>query len=133
MDKTIITALLIIAGVVGAVLTFNAVYPAVVQSSDAMAGRQRRIDERLKSQIEIIHATGNDSSSAYVWVKNIGYLTIGAIERWDVSFGHAGNSSRISHEDDAGWIDTLVELRSGSGYRMEAFDDAAHHDHIGRI
>lgn len=104
MDKTIITALLIIAGVVGAVLTFNAVYPAVVQSSDAMAGRQRRIDERLKSQIEIIHATGNDSSNAYVWAKNTGSLTIGAIERCDVFFGQEGNLSRIPHEDDAGGL-----------------------------
>ena len=69
-----------------------------------MAGRQRRIDERLQSQIEIIHATGNDSSNAYVWAKNTGSLTIGAIERCDVFFGQEGNFSRIPHEDDAGGL-----------------------------
>ena len=67
-----------------------------------MAGTQRRIDERFKRQIEIIHATGNDSSNACVWVKNIGSLTVGAIDRYDVFFGPEGDFSRIPHQDDAG-------------------------------
>ena len=40
MDRTIITALMIIAGVVTAVLVFNTIYPAIVQSGDALNSRE---------------------------------------------------------------------------------------------
>jgi len=100
LDKTIVTAFMVIAGVVSAVFVFNAIYPAVVQSGDAMTAMERRIDERLKSQIEIIHATG-DGSNALVWVKNIGSSSIGAVERCDVFFGPESDFSRIPHEDEA--------------------------------
>jgi len=100
LDKTIVTALLIIAGVVSAVLLYNTVYPAVIQSSDALTSRQRRIDERLKSQIEIIHAAPwgvSNVKTVYVWVKNVGSLRIAAIEGCDVFFGPEGNFSRIPY------------------------------------
>jgi len=101
LDRTIVTSFMIIGGVIAAVLVFNTIYPAVLQSSDALTNRQRRIDERLKSQIEIIHATA-DGSNALVWVKNVGSSSIGAIERCDVFFGPEGNFSRIPYEDEAG-------------------------------
>jgi hypothetical protein len=66
-----------------------------------MTSMERRIDERLKSQIEIIHATGNDSSNALVWVKNVGASSITAIERCDVFFGPTDAFSRVPHEDSA--------------------------------
>jgi archaellum component FlaF (FlaF/FlaG flagellin family) len=100
LDKVITTALLIIAGVVVAVMLYNVVYPAVIQSGEALTRRQRRIDERLDSQIEIIHATGRVSTSnAYVWVKNVGSSSIKTIERCDIFFGPEGNFSRISYGD----------------------------------
>lgn len=105
MDKVITTALLIIAGVVVAVMLYNVVYPAVIQSGDALTSRQRRIDERLDSQIEIIHATGQAGTDiAHVWVKNVGSSSIKAIERCDVFFGPEDDFSRIPHgEGDSYW------------------------------
>ncbi len=100
MDRTIVTALMIIAGVITAVLVFNTIYPAVVQSGDALVSREQRIEERMKSQVEIIHATA-DGSNALVWTKNIGSLSIGAIDRCDVFFGPEGDFSRIPLEDEA--------------------------------
>lgn len=100
MDKTIITAMLIIAGVVSAVLLYNTVYPAVIQSGDALTSRQRRIDERLNSQIEIIHAAPwgvSNVKTVHVWVKNVGSSRIAAIESCDVFFGPEGNFSRIPY------------------------------------
>jgi hypothetical protein len=47
LDKVITTALLIIAGVVVAVMLYNVVYPAVIQSGEALTRRQRRIDEHF--------------------------------------------------------------------------------------
>ncbi|OUC08928.1 hypothetical protein RY27_06080, partial [Litorilinea aerophila] len=58
MDKAITTALMLIVSVVVSVMVFNTVYPAVNQSSAALVGMRGRIDDRLKSQVEIIHATG---------------------------------------------------------------------------
>ena len=106
---------MIIAGVVAAVMVFNVAFPAIVQSSDAMINMKSRIDDRLKSQIEIVHATGeldrnglwqdtngNNQFDVFVWVKNVGSLRINAIERADVFFGPEGNFARIPHASTAG-------------------------------
>jgi flagellar protein FlaG len=106
LDKTIITALLLIAGLITAVVLFNAIYPAVVESSDAMNLRQKKIEERFSSQIEIIHVTGDGTYSdvALAWVKNIGSSRIAAVENCDVFFGPEGNFARIPFgTGDPGW------------------------------
>lgn len=99
MEKTIITAFMVVAGVVSAVFFFNAIYPAVIQSGDAMVSMERRIQERLKSQIEIIHAAGNNSNQAFVWVKNVGSSSIRPVERCDVFFGPETNFARIPYSE----------------------------------
>ena len=103
MDKTIVTALLLIAGVISVVLMFNAIYPAIAQSSDAMLSMQRRIDERFASQVEIVHATayGVSTKTVYVWVKNVGSDTVSGIERCDVFFGPEGGFGRIPYGSGA--------------------------------
>lgn len=102
MDKTIITAFMVIAGVVSAVFLFNTIYPAVIQSGDAMTSMQRRIDDRLKNQIEIIHATAWNGTNALVWVKNIGSSSIRAVERCDVFFGPEGDFARVPLKESGG-------------------------------
>jgi archaellum component FlaG (FlaF/FlaG flagellin family) len=111
LDKAITTAFMVIASVVCAVLVFNVVYPAVIQSSDAMISMKSRVDERLKSQVEIIHAA-KDGSNAVVWVKNVGSLRIAAIESCDVFFGPEGNFSRIPYGTGNG---TWTEEVEGGG------------------
>jgi hypothetical protein len=117
LDKTIVTTLLIIAGVICAVLAFNALYPAVVQSSDAIVSMQGRLGDQMKSQVKIIHAAseldaGGNWVSTYgdgdtyfdvmIWVKNIGTERIPAIERCDLFFGPEGDFVRIPHQNEAG-------------------------------
>ena len=104
MDKIIVTALLIVAGVVTAVILYNTVYPAVTASGDALTRRQRQIDQRLQSQIEIIHAApdGAVTNGAWVWVKNVGSQRISPIESCDVFFGPEENFSRLSYGDGDG-------------------------------
>jgi hypothetical protein len=94
LDKTIVTTLLIIAGVVAAVTAFRAIYPAVVQSSQAITSMEGRLDERLKSQIQIIHAAPEgqiNPQRMFIWVKNVGSESVKAVERCDVFFGPEGN------------------------------------------
>ncbi|MCC9077388.1 hypothetical protein FKZ61_014880 [Litorilinea aerophila] len=115
MDKAITTALMLIVSVVVSVMVFNTVYPAVNQSSAALVGMRGRIDDRLKSQVEIIHATGeldkdgawqdingNGTFDIFVWVKNVGATRIIAVQRMDLFLGPEGNFIRIPYKDDAG-------------------------------
>ena len=115
MDKTITTTFLIVISTVTAILLFNAVYPAVVESGDAMRTISRRVDDRMKSQVEIIHTAGeldgdgwwqdvNGSGDfdVFVWAKNIGSTRIIPVESCDVFFGPEGNFVRIPHESEAG-------------------------------
>jgi hypothetical protein len=96
-------------------MLFNAVYPAIVQSSDVMVMMKTRLDDRMKSQIEVIHGSGElDSSGSwqdvngdghfntFLWVKNVGSARISAIERVDVFFGPEGDFARIPHQSNAG-------------------------------
>lgn len=108
MDKTIVTAFLVLAGIISAVFVFNSIYPAIVQSNDAMSSMERRMDERLKSQITIIHATGSGSTTL-VWVKNVGSLRIAPVEACDVFFGPEGNFARITYGTAAGQWQYVVE------------------------
>jgi hypothetical protein len=96
LDKTIVTAFLVMAGIISAVFVFNSIFPAIVQSGDAMTSMERRMDERLKSQVEIIHAV-KAGSSVLVWVKNVGALRIAAVEACDVFFGPEGNFVRVPY------------------------------------
>jgi archaellum component FlaF (FlaF/FlaG flagellin family) len=103
LDKVITTTFLIIVSVICATLVFNSVYPAIMQSSDAMTNMKSRVDDRLKSQIAIIHAAGSaEENNASVWVKNVGALSIRAVESCDVILGPEGNFERIPHHDEPG-------------------------------
>jgi len=114
MDKAITTTFMIIASIVTTVMVFNAVFPAVLRSRDTLVTMRGRLDERLKSQIAIIHATGElDENGAwqdtnsdgnfdiFLWVKNVGAVRIPAVERIDLFFGPEGNFARIPYQAEA--------------------------------
>ncbi len=97
MDKVLATVLLVVAAVVSVTLVINAVYPAITSSSGAMSSASARINERMRSQVEIIHASGElDSGGAwqdtnangyfdvFIWVKNIGAESVVDVERNDI-------------------------------------------------
>lgn len=115
MDKVITTALLIVIGMVLAVSLFNATYPAVLDSGQAISDMADRTDDRLRSQIEIIHVAGEMNSSGwwqdvngngyfdvFVWVKNVGSTRLFPIESVDIFFGPEGNFERIPEARQAG-------------------------------
>jgi archaellum component FlaG (FlaF/FlaG flagellin family) len=125
MDKAITTTFLIIISMVMAIFLFNSVYPAVIESGDAMNNLTDRTEQQLKSQIGIIHAVGeldkdgwwqdinnNGSFDVLVWVKNIGATRIVPLEKSDIFFGPEGNFVRIPHQSEAGgtfpyWTSTV--------------------------
>ena len=114
MDKAIITVLLIIAGVACVAFIFNSVYPAITRGSDAVVSMADRIDDRIRSQVNIIHAVSeydpnapgnwtdintNGDFDIFAWVKNVGTTRILTPRRSDVFFGREGSFQRIPHDD----------------------------------
>lgn len=104
MDKVLSTILLVVAAVVCVTLVINAVYPAITSSGSALTSVSARMNERIKSQIDIIHATGEldedgdwqDTNSdgdfdVYIWIKNVGTEPVVDIGRCDVFL--AGNQT----------------------------------------
>ncbi len=115
MDKVITTVLLIVISMVMSLLLFNAAYPATMQASDSITRMADSADERMRDQIEVIHAAGelnqagfwNDADgsndfSVMLWVKNVGTVRTLALDDLDVFFGPEGGFVRIPHESRAG-------------------------------
>jgi hypothetical protein len=110
MDKIISTVMLIVISMILSMLLFNAAYPAVIRSSDAIVNMGDRSDDRMKSQITIIHASGELDNTGFwqdtngdgqfeifLWVKNIGSTRVIALEQSDLFFGPEGNFARIPY------------------------------------
>lgn len=115
MDKSITTALLIVISMIMAMMLFNVAFPAIIEGGDAIANMAHRTEDRMRSQITIIHATGeldsngfwqdtngNGDFDVFIWVKNVGSSRIVAVERLDIFFGPEGNFTRIPHQSVAG-------------------------------
>ena len=115
MDKVLSTILLVIASLVCVVLAINVIYPATSISSSALSSISMQMGDRIRSQMAIVHATGeldqdgvwqdtnlDGDFDIFIWVKNIGATTVDNAENCDLFIGIDGDSSRVLHEDWAG-------------------------------
>lgn len=115
MDKPISTALLIIVSMIMVLMLFNVAYPAVVSGGNAINSMSNRVEEQMRTDIRVIHASaeldnsgwwndtnGNGTFDAFVWVKNTGTNRIVAVENTDVFFGPEGNFTRVPHQSASG-------------------------------
>lgn len=113
MDKVITTALFIVISMIMALMLFNVAYPAVIEGGDAITSMSDRADERLKSQVTLIHmageldstgwwqdTNGNGQFDTFIWVKNTGTTRI-LPQALDVFFGPEGNFARIPNQNEA--------------------------------
>lgn len=92
--------MLTIASIVAIVAVVNAVLPSVSRTSGALISASSVVEDRIASQIEIVHATGQDGDpDAEVWVKNTGAATVDGLNRVDVFFGPDGDFQRIPQGD----------------------------------
>lgn len=98
MEKAITTGLLIIASVVATVALINAVIPALGKSSSALVSANAAASDRIRTDIEILHATGDTSAKTVTfWVKNIGSTTIKDITRSDIFLDTPSSVSHLSY------------------------------------
>ncbi|MBI4282196.1 MAG: hypothetical protein HY672_01745 [Chloroflexi bacterium] len=98
MEKAITTALLLIASVVAAVALINAVYPSVSRGSGALVESSGRAAERVRTDIDIVFATGDTSTNEVVfWVKNVGVESIFKIDESDLFLTTPSGVKRIPY------------------------------------
>ena len=98
MEKAITTGLLIIASVVATIALINAVIPALGKSSGALVTANAAASDRIKTDIEILHATGDTSAKTVTfWVKNIGTTVIKDITASDIFLDTPSSISRLSY------------------------------------
>ncbi len=98
MGNAITSGLLIIASVVAALALINAVIPALGKSSSALITANSNASDRIRTDIEIVHATGDTAAKTVtVWVKNIGNTTIKDITASDIFLDTPSSVSRLSY------------------------------------
>ena len=112
MEKAITTALLIIASLVAALALINAVLPATGKSSSALATANSEAAKRIKTDIDVIYATGNTSGTITIWVKNVGTQIIRPVKDSDIIISKPSGVSRLSYVSDCSsecWDFTLED------------------------
>ena len=97
MEKAITTAMLVIASIVAAIALINAVLPSVGKSASALATANGEAANRIRTDIDIIHSTGNTSGTVTVWVKNVGTQVIRSIESSDIILTKPNSVSRLPY------------------------------------
>lgn len=76
----------------------NAVMPAVGRSHSALVASSDAINDRISSDVEIIHATGVDAATtSEAWVKNVGRSRIGPVTSTDLFFGPETDFDRVPY------------------------------------
>ncbi len=84
MDKIIVTALLVIAGVTAAALVVTTLTPIIGKSSRSVVDSQKDVATRIQTDIKVIKAHASDAENATAWVKNIGNANIDFIHLSDL-------------------------------------------------
>ena len=85
MGSSITAAMLVIASIIASLAVINAVLPATGKSASALVTANKIASERIKTDIAIVHASGNAANDQVtVWVKNIGTQIIRPVNSSDV-------------------------------------------------
>ena len=101
MEKAITTALLVIAGIIATLALVNAVIPAVGKSSGALLTANDDAADRIKTDIDIVFASGNSTGDIIIfWAKNVGSTKISAITKSDIFLTTPSTISRIDNTGD---------------------------------
>jgi len=84
MDKVIVTALLIIAGVTAAALVVTTLSTVVGKSSRSVVESQKDMSERIQTDVKVIQVHASTATTTKAWVKSIGNSNVNFIELSDL-------------------------------------------------
>ena len=117
MDKVIVTALLMIASITGAVIAMNGMIPAISKSSHSLNAANEATVRRIGTDLEILGVV-SDSSGVEInaWVKNVGIYSIGPINSVDVFLITPGKGYAALSYDPTGVPGSWKEYPTGAGW-----------------
>ena len=102
MEKSITTALLVIASIVATLALINVMLPAAGKGSGALLAANTAAADRIKTDTEIVFVSGNTGDSEVVfWVKNIGSKTIRPIKESDVFLTTPTTINRVPYTGES--------------------------------
>ena len=118
MDKVIVTALLMIASITGAVIAMNGMIPAISKSTHALESANQAVVKRIVTDVEIL-AIAADADESYLeaWVKNVGAYSIGPVASVDVLLITPGEGYSFLNHDLAANPGSWREDPVGSGWQ----------------
>lgn len=112
--ETISIAMITIASVICAATFVTSAFPAIARTQDPLIASTDAINDRMKTDITIIHETDSSSGSiVYIWVKNVGNNRIhpNLIANSDLFFGPEGDFMRLEYNENGsispGWNYTI--------------------------
>ena len=117
MDKVIVTALLMIASITGAVIAMNGMIPAISKSSHSLESANEAAVKRIGTDVEIL-GIASDSSEPEIeaWVKNVGIYSIGPVAAVDVFLITPGEGYFALEYDPTGVAGSWRESPLGSSW-----------------
>lgn len=95
MDKVIVTALLIIAGVAAAGLVVTTLTPIVGTSSRSVVESQKSVANRIATDIKVLTVHAEDTTNLKVLVKNTGTVNVGLLKQSDVYLSDTNGSKFV--------------------------------------
>ena len=113
MEKTITTALLVIASIVATVALINAIIPAAGKGTGALITANSSAADRIKTDIDIVFASGNSTGDDITfWAKNVGSIPVKAIDTSDIFLTTPSEIKRIPYDGSGSptkpyWIYTI--------------------------
>tara|TARA_B110000263_G_scaffold248380_1_gene263129 strand:+ start:2625 stop:3143 length:519 start_codon:yes stop_codon:yes gene_type:complete len=84
LDKVIVTALLVIAGVTAAGLMMTTLTPIIGSSSQSVVESQKDLSQRIQTDFDITAVHADSEVLIRAWIKNVGGANISFLEQSDV-------------------------------------------------
>ncbi len=120
MDKVLVTLLLLVASAVASSIVVGTVMPAVHRAGSDIIGVGSEVSSRIRTDVRIIEvASSAGSDTVKVWVKNVGSVKIGNVDRTDVFFGEVGAFQRITYDPSSNCSDPALRTAPCWQYALE--------------
>jgi|TARA_B100000686_G_C16802104_1_gene986873 archaellum component FlaG (FlaF/FlaG flagellin family) len=126
LDKVIVTALLVIAGVTAAGLVMTTLTPIVGSSSQSVVESQRDLAQQIETDVEItaVHAPPNTPTLVRAWIKNVGSTEVSFLDQADIYISSIDKSKFVvlCHNNatcPGSWVAKKKDGTDKTGYWIE--------------
>jgi len=116
-SETIVTAILLITGVVAAGILASVIFPAVSTMAGSVSSSTHAADQTLRTDIAIVNTFAlNNTNQAQVWLKNTGSTRISpaSLNMSTIFVGNSANIGTVKLNDPSnGWTYDILDNTNG--------------------